>query len=78
MKTLLLYAGELAQEFEPGRISLQQYTLSNWGLKIYNGGYVYWPTNPYNGSPWYRCDLTPVLLENVPKEYRVLALLLTG
>lgn len=76
-KTLLFYEGEVVQEFEPGLISLRQYTLSNWGLRIYNEGYVYWPSNPYRGSLWYRCDLTPVLLQDVPKEYRVLALLMT-
>lgn len=76
MKTLLLYEGEVVQEFEPGPISLQQYLHSNWGLKIYNEGYVYAPSNTYRGSPWYRCDLTPVLLEDVPKELRVLVLLL--
>lgn len=75
-KTLLFYEGEVVQEFEPGRISLQQYTLSNWGLRIYNEGYVYWPSNPYRGSPWYRCDLFPVLIEDVPKELRVFVLLL--
>lgn len=39
---------------------------------VYNGGYVYATTN----RAWYRCDYTPVLLEDVPKVQRMLVLVL--
>lgn len=42
--------------------------------EVYNGGYVYLPTDPIG---WYRCDLTPLLIEDVPKELRTAVLLLT-
>jgi len=40
--------------------------------EIYNGGYVY-QTGP---REWYRCDLTPCLIEDVPKIQRMLVLVL--
>lgn len=39
---------------------------------VYNGGYVY----QTGTREWYRCDLTPVLLEDVPKVLRMLVLVL--
>ena len=48
---------------------------------IYQGGYCYlgaahnheWAVR---GPGWYRIDMTPVLLEDVPKQLRTMALLL--
>lgn len=74
MKSFLFYAGQLVQEWDAGEYrNLSQYTHSTWGSEIYNGGYL------WHGSlqEWYRCDLTPVLLEDVPKELLMLKLLLT-
>lgn len=39
---------------------------------VYNGGYVY----HIEFHEWYRCDLTPVLIEDVPKIHRMLVLVL--
>ena len=76
MKAHLFYAGQLVQAFDEGRPNMGQYLHSNWGLEIYNGGYIHWPANPHKDSAWYRCDLTPVLLTDVPVELRALCLLL--
>lgn len=40
--------------------------------EVYQGGYAYTTTE----RKWYRCDLTPVLLEDVPKRLRMLQLIL--
>lgn len=43
-----------------------------------DGAYLYYAQPPHPGLParWYRKDLTPVLLEDVPKELKTLCLLL--
>lgn len=41
--------------------------------EIYQGGYVYLPED----RQWFRCDLTPVLDEDVPKDLKALLLLLS-
>ena len=78
MNARLFYSNQLVQEFDSPRFPrLGQYLHTNWGLEIYNGGYVYalnW--GEYNMS-WYRCDGTPVLPEHVPKELLMLNLLLS-
>jgi hypothetical protein len=38
--------------------------------------YLYFPKK-LGGRDWYRTDLTPVLLDDVPKQYRAAALLIT-
>lgn len=43
---------------------------------IYNGGYIKYPDgHKFYPTGWSRCDTTPVLLEDVPKELLVLELL---
>ncbi len=74
-KTRLYYANPLVDTFEEGYPSLSQYLHTNWGLEIYNGGYVHQYDSSGNGE-WYRCDWTPVLPQHVPKELIVLELLL--
>lgn len=45
-------------------------------MDIYNGGYIKYPDgHNFYPSNWARCDGTPVLFEDVPKELRVLELL---
>lgn len=46
--------------------------------EIYNGGYVFLRGVGWyqNDSAWYRCDMTPVLLEDVPKQLLLLNLIL--
>lgn len=74
--TLLFHEGELVEAFTDTPFNMKQYLHTNWGLKIYNNGWVYRPSLPYNGSPWYRPDLTPSLIADVPKDIQLLALLL--
>lgn len=72
----LFYGSQLVETY-PSRTSYR-YLFSadpNKSLEIYNGGYVLITgERPHNG--WYRCDLTPVLLEHVPKILRLEELLL--
>lgn len=39
---------------------------------IYNNGYIY----STGENTWFRCDITPVLIEDVPKVLQTLVLLL--
>ena len=74
----LFYDNELVQEFDFGqKVTCSQYLHTAWGLKVYNGGFLYLPNAPHNSSCWYRCDWTPARLQDVPKIYLVMALLLT-
>lgn len=52
--------------------STKEFKLSVVGPEVYNGGYVYSPES----RKWYRLDLTPVLIEDVPKILRMLILVL--
>lgn len=44
-------------------------------LTLPDGVYIYKPKN-HSGSYWFLKDLTPVLIEDVPKELRALVLLM--
>lgn len=77
MKSLLFYGGQLVQEFPDTCCpNLSQYLHTNWGLEVYNGGYIYASKDHGKTWEWFRCDLTPVFHEDVPKEYILLELLL--
>lgn len=41
-----------------------------------DGVYIYWKNHSNANKCWYLKDLTPVLLEDVPKSLRALALIL--
>lgn len=72
--TRLYYANQLVDEFEDRYPKLAQYLHTNWGLEVYNGGYLH--VYDYGDvSTWYRPDLTPVLIQDVPKELILLELL---
>ncbi len=45
---------------------------------IYQGGIVYWPKRDRltGDSPWYSMDLCPIIPTDVPKETRLLAIIL--
>jgi hypothetical protein len=77
MKSYLFCGGELVREYAQIFPDMSEWLHGNFRLEIYNKGYVY--TRKYHDRQrtWYRCDYTPVLLEDVPKEYRLLLLLLT-
>ncbi len=77
-KAYVFYGSQLVGEFEPQAGSLLSRRIkAAHGQEIYDGGWVYVPwykDQPYN---WWKCDMTPVLLQHVPQELRALALLLT-
>ena len=77
-KAYLFYGNQFVGEIERGgTVSISRQIKALYGQEIYDGGWVYaqWPnTYPYE---WWRCDMTPCLIEHVPKELRALALLLT-
>ena len=68
----VFYAGLIYGEFDHFP---KQHELPN---EVYQGGYVHGLRWAIMGStPWYRCDRTPVLLEDVPKELRTIVLLMS-
>lgn len=75
MKSFLFYGGQLVQEFNTAQPDLSQYLHTQWGLEVYNNGIT---AICQNSKPveWYRSDRTPILLEDVPKDLRILLLLL--
>lgn len=72
--TRLYYANRLVHEFEDRYPKLAQYLHTNWGLEIYNGGYLH-VYDSFGDGLWYRPDYTRVLPQDVPKELIVLELL---
>ena len=77
MKSYLFSHGELIQEYDHSSPNMREWLHSSFGLEIYNQGYVYTKRFFDKENHWYRCDYTPVLIEDVPKEYRTYVLLLT-
>ena len=71
MRVLLFYAGLLYEEFD------HTPRTSELPNEIYQGGILYFTQPTRSDRQWYRCDLTPMLLEDVPKELRASVLLLT-
>lgn len=72
MKLLLFYGTQLVDRLPLDGNSWTR-IYSNYGPEIYNGGWLC----AQDKHQWYRCDGTPALLADVPKELRALALLLT-
>ena len=75
-RILIFYAGMLHSEVHVFP------RLEELGAEVYNGAHVYvhshWlPHSIWETVGWYRADKTPVLEADVPKELRVLTLLLT-
>lgn len=74
----------IARVYYANQVIAELYVTSHDRLKfdpleteIYNGGYIkYPPGHQFFPSSWSRCDGTPVLLEDVPKELLTLELLL--
>lgn len=80
MKAYLFYGIQLVGEFDHNRHvipSLSGRIKAAHGQEIYDGGYVYAPWQQGNPWEWWRCDMTPCLVDHVPKELRALALLIT-
>lgn len=78
MKAKLFYGKQLVEEFGPDQPSpsMSQYLHTNWGLEIYNGGFLFASKDGGKTFGWFRPDYTPILLEDVPKEYILLELIL--
>lgn len=68
----LFYGTQLVASFE-GQDATPKFVKNEFGQEIYDGGYIY--ASEMN-TKWWRCDLTPCLLNDVPKELRALALLI--
>lgn len=90
MKAYLFYGNQLVEEIGADKLltnrrsyssfsgyQLGRYIQANHGMEIYNGGWVYAPWHASSPYGWWRCDMTPCLIEHVPKELRALALLIT-
>jgi len=73
MKVYLLYGTQLVATLDSRDIA-GQFIQKQFGQEIYDGGYLFVPTMT---KTWWRCDSTPVLIDDAPKELRALALLLT-
>lgn len=71
MKLHLFYANQLVEEIELSP-SMWRHIRETHGDEIYQGGWLFCR----DADEWYRCDSTPALLADVPKDLRVLALLL--
>ena len=81
MKILMFYGGSLYGEYSSTELDTIHLALSaDITRELRNGAYLYY-TQPLKGTSteirWYRGDGTPVLLADVPAEYRALVLLLT-
>lgn len=72
-RILVFYAGLLYADTDMAELKLLHTTC---GSEIYNGAYQYW-VGSHDSRAWYRMDGTPVLLDDVPKELRMLVLLMT-
>lgn len=68
---LVFYAGLLYEDY-PAPPLPERIWKPCWPRDLPDGAYILNPDNE-----WFRSDLTPVLLEEVPKELRALVLLLT-
>lgn len=69
----VFYAGLIYNQFDSDKYSWAAISkILSAESEIYNGAYLH-----HNGD-WYRPDLTPVLLDDVPKELRTWVLLLGG
>lgn len=74
---LVFYAGEVLLEFDKFKeFDTWRRACIHGAPEFYNGAYVY-NHDDREARHWYRMDCTPVLLNDVPKELRLLVLLLT-
>lgn len=78
MKAYLFYGTQLVDSIDRQTgVSLSRLIKTIHGQEIYEGGWVYAPWDKDHYYEWWRCDMTPCLIEHVPKELRALALLIT-
>jgi hypothetical protein len=74
MKTyVLFYGNQVFGEYDSWKeIRKELFPHTEIQTDVYNGGYVYVTTT----QEWFRCDHTPSLIEDVPKQLQMLALVL--
>ena len=70
-KYTMFYAGMIHMETD----DIREMRITEIGYEIYNGCYIY--GRDEKPTCWFRGDLTPCLMEDVPKELRALMLILT-
>lgn len=69
----IYYANQLVFDIPASELNALTRSMCVGNYEFYSGAYVH--TSKNDLRPWYRCDGTPVLLEDVPKELRLLELL---
>lgn len=75
MKIYLFYGGMLLDKIEVSPYdSISKTVLNTHGNEVWQGGYIYTPDYPH--ITWWRCDITPVLLEDVPPQLKAQVLLM--
>lgn len=72
MITLFYGTQVFAQYPDKKAMSKDIYPHTEVQSEVYNGGFAYMGDE----RKWYRCDLTPCLIEDVPKHFQMLALVL--
>lgn len=72
-RVLVFYAGMLYQD---SLVNSYDWTKPFRGGSLPDGAYVYMREQNHDFTEWYRSDFTPVLLNDVPKEYILLECLL--
>lgn len=79
-EVLVFYAGLLYREYNHDEFRNARY---DWPQDLYNGAWIYVHIRSerhlrFGVSPgWWKADLTPVLIEDVPKELRTIVLLMS-
>lgn len=68
----IYYANQLVFEIPDSEFDQLVRSMCVGNYEFYNGAYIH---TSNDSRPWYRCDGTPVLLEDVPKEILVLNLI---
>lgn len=77
MKAYLFYGTQLVEVINCNQVFISRQIKALHRQEIYDGGWVYAPWDKNQPYEWWRCDMTPCLIEHVPKELRALALLIT-
>lgn len=76
-KARVYYANQVFMEFYVGPFDLMK--LDPMYVEVINGGYIKYPqSHQIFPTKWSKCDGTPVLIEDVPKELLTMELLLNS
>lgn len=79
MKAYLFYGNQLVDVLEhpADLLSLSFRIRAAYGQEIYDGSWLFIPNGSPHNPVWWRGDMVPVLIQDVPQELRALALLVT-